>query len=199
MTTKIIIPIIVFVFVGVAHSGEIIESERITNWGEWGSFHRCPNGTFAQGFRLRTEPYKGALIDDTASNAVRLFCGDPDNINTPTISSTEGHWGTWGEIFKCRPGGYIHGFSLRVEQPFLIPDDETATNNFRFYCNNDEPDVFLEGDGINRFGQWRSIKKCARSEALCALQTQVQRDQGLGDDTALNNISAECCSPPLNN
>lgn len=104
----------------------------------------------------------------------------PDNINTPTISSTEGHWGTWGEIFKCRPGGYIHGFSLRVEQPFLIPDDETATNNFRFYCNNDEPDVFLEGDGINRFGQWRSIKKCARSEALCALQTQVQRDQGLG-------------------
>lgn len=77
MTTKIIIPIIVFVFVGVAHSGEIIESERITNWGEWGSFHRCPNGTFAQGFRLRTEPYKGALIDDTASNAVRLFCGDP--------------------------------------------------------------------------------------------------------------------------
>jgi hypothetical protein len=65
------------IIIAVINGGEIIESEHITNWGRWGIMTRCPNGTFVKGFRLRTEPYRGALVDDTASNAVKFYCGDP--------------------------------------------------------------------------------------------------------------------------
>jgi len=181
--------------VSFVYSGEILQSERVTTWGTWGAFEKCPNGTFAQGFMLKTEPYKGPLIDDTASNAVRLYCGDPFNINTKYIQSSEGHKGIWGQIYTCRPGGYIYGFQHRVEAAHLV-SDETATNNFRFFCTNDEPDTFLEGDG-ERWGIFRetSIRKCARTEGICGLQTQVEPSH-LGDNTSLNNIAAECCDLP---
>jgi hypothetical protein len=135
----------------------------------------CPNGTFVRGFQLKTEPAKGALIDDTAGNAVRLYCGDPFDDTTPTVISSEGDFGFWGSIFACPPGSYINGFALRVEQNGI--DDETATNNIRFFCNT-FPDDPIDGDGL-AFGIWRETVKCSSTEALCALQTQVQPSQGL--------------------
>jgi hypothetical protein len=159
---------------GVAQ--EIITSPPETNWGTWGPFVKCPNGTFAQGFALKTEPYRGPLIDDTAGNGVRLYCGDPLDTDTVTITSSEGSWGDWGSAFSCGPAGYLYGFQLRVEQNGI--DDETATNNVRMFCTDQDPDDFLEGDGLG-FGRWSEARKCSRTQGLCGIETQVQADQGL--------------------
>lgn len=56
--------------VTVAQSGEIITSPPITNSGVWGRFDHCPNETFARAFQLKTEVYKGPLIDDTAGGFI---------------------------------------------------------------------------------------------------------------------------------
>lgn len=134
---------------------------------------------------LQTVPFTG--------NAIRLFCGEPLDEGTIHVTSTEGTYGNWGGIFVCPQGSYINGFALRVETNGI--DDETATNNVRFYCNN-SPESYIEGDGLG-FGIWRDSRRCAMTEALCALQTQVQEPQGLLiDDSSLNNIAAECCDVP---
>lgn len=92
------------------------------------------------------------------------------------MTSSEGSYGQWGDIFSCPPNSYINGFALRVEVNGV--DDETATNNIRFFCNTD-PENPIEGDGLS-FGVWRDYRRCASSEALCAIQTQVEEPQGLG-------------------
>jgi len=156
-------------------SQEIITSPPATNWGTWGAFERCPNNTFVKAFQLKTEPWKGPLIDDTAGNAIRLYCGDPLNPNTTTVMSSEGSWGKWGSTFSCGDNGVIYGFQLRVEHNGI--DDETATNNIRMFCTN-VPDNFLEGDGL-AFGRWEAERRCSVSQGLCGIQTQVQKDQGI--------------------
>jgi len=175
---------------------DIITSPPITDWGEWGFMQLCPNGTVVQGFQLKTEPYRGALVDDTALNAVRFYCGHPLNPNATQVTSSVGSWGNWGNIYSCGANGSIVGFQLRVEA-FGIVDDETATNNVRFICSNmEEPNNYIEGDGLN-FGSWREAVRCPDRQALCGIQTQIQPDRGaLLDDTAMNNLSAECCPVP---
>jgi len=166
--------VICFCFSGV-FSGEIITSPPVTNWGAWNPFQHCPEGTLAKGFQLLVQPSQGIIIDDTALNGVKLFCGYPTDIETVNITSGVGIHGTWGRVFSCG-GGYVYGFQLRVEHNGI--DDETATNNVRIFCTNAEPEVFIEGDGTT-WGTWGDVKKCARTQGFCGIQTQIQPDQGL--------------------
>ncbi len=187
-------------------AGEVITSPPITNWGKCkhhfnlnlfvknnynskvcnlqkiifllilgGFMNYCPNGTVVQGFQLKTEPYRGPLIDDTALNGVRFYCGNPLNPVT-TLTSSVGNWGNWGNLYSCGNGSIV-GFQLRVEA-FGVIDDETATNNARFFCSNMEEDRYIEGDGLN-FGLWRGSVRCPSGQTICGIQTQIQPDRGL--------------------
>ncbi|ODM92212.1 Vitelline membrane outer layer protein 1 [Orchesella cincta] len=168
-----------------------ITSPPVTNWGLWGTFQRCPFGSYAQGFQLKTEPYQGLFTDDTALNSVKLFCGDPFRPDTAVITSTEGQFGSWGNIYSCFPG-YLNGFQLRVEE-YQGNSDDTATNNARFYCSNlPNPNDYVEGDGLS-YGSWSQEQRCYSSQYICAIQTQVEPNMGDDDDTMLNNVRMECC------
>lgn len=165
----------VSLILGVQSTPFNITSPPITDWGEWGSFTRCPSGTYVQGFQLKTQSFQGPFTDDTAVNALRLFCGDPFNTSTPVITSQQGDLGSWGSTYSCYPG-YINGFQLRVE-PYLGNSDDTATNNLRAFCSNGpDPNYYVEGDGLN-FGTWGEVRRCFTDQAICGLQTQVEACQ----------------------
>lgn len=150
-----------------------ITSPPVTDWGEWGVFQKCPEESRAQGFQLKTEEYQGMLVDDSALNGVRLFCGDPFNDTTPSITSSVGDNGNWGTVYSCYPGNIV-GFQLRVE-PFERSGDETATNNMRVFCSQYEDESrFIEGDGLNEFGEWGETMRCAENQGVCGIQTQVE-------------------------
>ncbi|CAL8129058.1 unnamed protein product [Orchesella dallaii] len=166
-----------------------ITSPPVTNWGVWGPFQKCGFG-YVQGFQLKTEPYGGIFSDDTGLNAIKLFCGNPDSFGTPFITSTEGDWGSWGNVYSCYPG-YLNGFQLRVEE-YQGSSDDTATNNVRFFCTNLAGSNYIEGDGLG-FGSWSQIQHCYSDQVICGLQTQMETYQGDDDDTAINNVLMECC------
>ena len=44
------------------------------HWGEWYGWSKCPEGSYAQAFRLRFEPRQ--LFDDSGLNAVEIECND---------------------------------------------------------------------------------------------------------------------------
>lgn len=176
-------------FGGLANSTSLnITSPPITDWGVWGRFERCPNGTYVQGFQLRTQKFQGPFVDDTAVNSIRLYCGEPFNPNTPAITSGQGNLGDWGSVYSCYPG-FINGFQLRVE-PNLNSGDDTATNNLRVFCSNQgDPNQYIEGDGLS-FGIWGETRRCFSDQAFCGLQTQIENC-----DTAskTNLISSPFC------
>jgi len=90
-----------------------ITSQDWASWGDWGKMDYCPSGTYAQGFLLKTQAYHYAL-DDTALNAIVLFCG-PTGPYDPQIHSSVGKWGSWGKTHH-RKNEIITGFQMNVEK-----------------------------------------------------------------------------------
>ncbi|OWA51872.1 putative Vitelline membrane outer layer protein 1-like protein [Hypsibius exemplaris] len=178
-----------------------IASPQVTNWGTWSTPSFCPSKEFVVGMQLRTEPDQGSG-DDSALNAIRFLCarvpynGGPE---TSTATPHDGFWGTWGKKFYCKNDEYAVGFQLRSEKDQGKGDD-SAANNLRLLCGNikNPKNIYtmldqVEGDGM-QWGDWTAVQTCPEMHVMCGLKVQVEEQQGSGDDSALNNLVASCCS-----
>ncbi|XP_068128159.1 vitelline membrane outer layer protein 1 homolog [Hyperolius riggenbachi] len=164
--------------------GDVIEVNNGGKWGEWGPMATCPPGTAARAFSLKVEEPQG-WGDDTALNGIELYCGVPRSYDIKgSVSSSSGEWGTWNDKQWC-PFEYLTAFSLRVEPQVT---DNTAANNIQFRCSSRAE---LMGNGANwgSFGSWSGT--CLKG--ICGIRTKVERRQGAGDDTALNDVQFLCC------
>ncbi|XP_073681059.1 vitelline membrane outer layer protein 1-like [Garra rufa] len=104
--------------------------------------------------------------------------------------------GSWGDREMCPTGTYAAGFSLKVEKLSFFWDD-TALNGIRLHCVSlfKDLDSYEEDSSIQSntgsWGEWTETKWCP-SGFLTAFQLRVQSSQGIGDDTAANNIRFNC-------
>ncbi|KAL1253499.1 hypothetical protein QQF64_018192 [Cirrhinus molitorella] len=172
-----------------------ISELMVTNggkWGQWGHREMCPTGTYAAGFSLKVEDHAGHK-DDTALNGIRLHCVDLSKglshsyHNYASVRSNVGSWGHWTDIKWC-PSGFLTAFQLRVETHQGLGDD-TAANNIRFKCSQGS---FLLGDGTH-WGDWGDWSETCRGKGICGIKARVEAPQGIGDDTALNDVRMYCC------
>ncbi|XP_037031245.1 uncharacterized protein LOC119070841 [Bradysia coprophila] len=172
-----------------------IESNRITNWGDWGAADFCPEGSYVTGFDLKIEDNQGGG-DDTAVNSIKLICTNLKGVYQKDIVSSEGSWGNYRGRKYC-PNGLGNGFELRSESGQGRGDD-TAGVDFNLICaNSDGSSTIIRGGEILTYGDWRTTNRmCPPQTAICGIRTQVERPQGSGDDTALNNVDLACCRVP---
>ncbi|XP_016103569.1 vitelline membrane outer layer protein 1-like [Sinocyclocheilus grahami] len=112
------------------------------------------------------------------------------------------NWGSWAQREFCPRGTYAAGFSLMVEELSFGLWDNTALNGIRLHCislfkdtQSDEHDSFVQSH-VGSWGQWTKIKWCP-SGFLTAFQLRVESSQGIGDDTAANNIRFNCSGGSL--
>uniref|UniRef100_A0A671KJ80 Vitelline membrane outer layer 1 homolog a n=1 Tax=Sinocyclocheilus anshuiensis TaxID=1608454 RepID=A0A671KJ80_9TELE len=96
-------------------------------------------------------------------------------------------WGQWTEIKWC-PSGFLTAFQLRVESSQGIEDD-TAANNIRFNCSGGS---LLQGEGTY-WGEWGNWSPLCQGRGICGIMTRIDEPQGIGDDTALNDVCMFCC------
>lgn len=69
-----------------------------------------------------------------------------------------------------------------------------AVNDYNFICKSytTGSSTWLYGNGMT-FGKWSSIRMCPTGTYICAIQTRVELDRGISDDTALNDAIFRCC------
>jgi len=72
-------------------SGQELLGEAYTNWGDWSSWHKCPQGMVVVGVQTRVEGNQGAK-DDSGMNGMNILCRD---------QPVDGGWGEWKKWNKC--------------------------------------------------------------------------------------------------
>ena len=163
--------------------------------GDWGCVDECPRGQYVYAYSLRSEPYHGVSDDDTALNAVKLYCSSPPSISPTepslTITSTEGQLGEYSGILDCvNPDDPIVGFKMKIEGHQGYPDD-TAANKLDIYCQHGSQTY--SAITTTDFGNWTSKNYCPQGQAVTGIQTRVESPQGADvDDTALNGVRLVC-------
>uniref|UniRef100_A0A9J8C364 Vitelline membrane outer layer 1-like protein n=1 Tax=Cyprinus carpio carpio TaxID=630221 RepID=A0A9J8C364_CYPCA len=159
------------------------------DWGSWAQREFCPSGTYAAGFSLMVEDLH-IFSDNTALNGIRLHCTSlfKGSEHDSVIQSNVGSWGKWSDIKWCS-SGFLTTFQLRVE-PYKGIMDDTAANNIRFNCSGNTE--MLQGSGMS-WGEWGEWSETCGGKGICGIETMVEQPQGVGDDTALNDMRMYCC------
>ncbi|PIC17986.1 hypothetical protein B9Z55_024035 [Caenorhabditis nigoni] len=191
-----LLPLLGFIFAETIE----IRSPRRTEYGDWQGWKNCPDGTYAYAVKHKVEgDQRGG--DDTGLNAVALFCNPLHwtTYNTDReILSGEGGWGGWKGVKYCPEGLVMIGFALRSEADQRGKDD-VAADNFCGYCGTPhgprDRSNWISGDTPG-WGDWTQDQFCPQGFAVCGINTQIEGDQGGGDDTALNNVDLRCCRVP---
>lgn len=183
----------------VSNRSDVVSSFTSNNGGQWGQWTNrpvfCPPGSYAAGYTMRVEPPQGAgNNDDTALNAIRLYCYNRNGKPTGNLEPHPGFWGTWVEGRYCQgAGNFLAAFDLQVEPSLgsgLGSRDDTAANSILFGCSSGGV-IAAEG------GRWGSFSgnwvQGVPGSAICGLDVKVEPRQGNGDDTALNDVRVYWC------
>ena len=142
--------------------------------------------------------------DDSGFNAIRLMCSGGKEL--VSAEGVEGEWTYWKYTVSRKPIREVH---IRSQRPgvcswcgFFCGCDDTATHGLRFKDtdgkNTYEPYVgYSYGWHVSlkhRFDGYWAHAKCRSNppEAVTGFRTQVEPDQGGGDDTGLNRVQFQC-------
>jgi len=201
---------------------KIIHSTNGGPWGKWSDMEMCPKGTYAYGYSMRVEKMLGDNGDDTALNAIRLFCGKKvgDSIKYRSkILSNDSHWGKWHTAITSDQS-FFNQFSIKVEAKQDRGDD-TAVNGVKFKTpattlklqipslpspanpelppssSHSVPITFqpeFTAKGEAPWGEWGNYSECPINTVICGVRGKYESKRGNGDDTALNDLDFACCS-----
>ncbi|XP_076044852.1 uncharacterized protein LOC143027451 [Oratosquilla oratoria] len=137
--------------------------------GEWGPVSICPNGTFAHAFEVKFEEY--STVDETAINAVKLYCSTQEHHDTGYITSTEGEHGDWYGMKICDKG-YLTGMRARVLPYQGLLHDDVAVHDVDMECNYGTQIMNGLIDTKYNMGKWSSWTQCRPGSAICGLQVR---------------------------
>ncbi len=164
-------------------------------WGRWSDIVFCPKDSYVGGYSMRVEPPQGRKNDDTALNAVALYCYDRAGNMVARIEPHPGFWGNWGQVANCPKGTYANAFQLKVE-PFQGTGDDTGANSLKLFCGGTE----IEAPGGGPWGNWSTTQRVSIVQglplpisAICGVRARVESPLGGRDDTALNDLEFYWC------
>ena len=141
---------------------------------------KCPEGEYVKAMQLKIESRQWWGGDDTALNAIRLYCSDGT-----LLTSCEGVWGKWRSSVSSKNS--IVGIQLRSEK-WQRGGDDTAANGVRFKdCHGR---IYKPGDGY--WGDWSKWVHCPNGTVITGFWTRVEARQGRGDDSALQTVRFYC-------
>ncbi|XP_053378179.1 vitelline membrane outer layer protein 1 homolog [Mercenaria mercenaria] len=192
----------------------VFQNLSVNNEGKWGSLRNaefCPEGSYASGYDMKIDPYRGAWMkyDDTVLNGIKLFCESQDGQLVHNITSDVGPWGDWVGAVSCKHLNgskfYLTAFDLQVEPPDIrepglvrqgILKDDTAANFVKFKCRDRggkfQSYELAKDPGHGEFGLYGSwSEECLFGTAICGLATKIEEDAW--DNSALNDVIFYCC------
>uniref|UniRef100_A0A2P2IA81 Vitelline membrane outer layer protein 1 homolog n=1 Tax=Hirondellea gigas TaxID=1518452 RepID=A0A2P2IA81_9CRUS len=133
-------------------------------------------------------------MDETAINAIKLYCSTEEHHDDGYITSATGPEGTWYGMRVCS-SEFLTGFRGKVLEYQGIFTDDVAVQDFEVECNFGEEIIGgIDVEAKFNEGEWSTWAVCSLGRAVCGLQTRVEAPQLLDDDTAITDINFFCCA-----
>lgn len=163
----------------IVNADHILQSPLVTNFGHWGEFENCTDGLLVTGFQLKVEAHR-RRPDNTAVNAIKMFCGNIIFKSVQDISSFRGPFGRYQKPQYCTT--YAEGFQLMSQTYQGRNKDDVAAVNFKLLCaDGQELEGFREPSGhVYRSSAYTQAQMCEPGQGICGIQTQVEYHQGFG-------------------
>ncbi|XP_068215261.1 vitelline membrane outer layer protein 1-like [Palaemon carinicauda] len=188
----------------VSLPGRVVTKNLVINnaldFGTWGDVEYCLDGSYVQNIEVMFQPYSITHLDETAINAVKLFCVSKAGQSTGYITSKVGESGDWQGVRMC-PNGRMTGVRARVLPYQGSSGDDVAVQNIEIQCNYGESTVLaldetlLSKDGVQvQPGEWSEWSVCDSDSAVCGLKVRYEKTFLLQDTTAVSDVSLYCCS-----
>jgi len=160
-------------------TNEVLESPKVTNFGDWTTFHNCSPGYLVTGYQLKVEEYS-RRFDNTALNGIRFFCGNSIFRNIQNLTAA-GYYGAPTGRYYCNT--YAKGFQMKSQSYQGRSRDDVAAINLRLICadnttieayNERNPDTYKNSS-------FTAPQICPLDMGICGLQAQIERPQGIGE------------------
>ncbi|CAF3663630.1 unnamed protein product [Rotaria sp. Silwood1] len=137
--------------------------------------------------------------DNTALNAIRLYCRKKNGVFAGYISSYDGEWGNWGEDVYCddTKSGFMFYAAFKIENYQGRVLDDTSANEFKSQCWNGTTISYrdLRANNGGSKGEWKNEDACNEGSAICGIKSKFESPREKGrDDTAMNGAFFKCCS-----
>ncbi|KAF2355061.1 Vitelline membrane outer layer protein I (VOMI) [Trinorchestia longiramus] len=161
--------------------------------GDWGSIGLCPDQSFVHAIEVLF--YPPGAVDETAINAVKLYCSTEDKVDTGYVISASGPDGDWYGMRVCTTP-FVTGFRGKVLEYQGLFTDDVAVQDFEAECNfgiEVLPGISNNKDEKFNEGEWSVWSQCPPGNAVCGLQTRVEAPQIADDDTAVTDVNLFCC------
>ncbi|KAK8385983.1 hypothetical protein O3P69_010615 [Scylla paramamosain] len=165
------------------------------DWGNMGPLEYCPEGSWAAYMQGKFEEYSFLETDETAFNALRLYCITHEEALTGFIVSTEGEKGEWQEMRSCHDS-FLTSMRARVLPPQGALADDVAVQNMQLECNYGQ-EILTVIDGAYAkipLGNWGEWSACPKDSAICGIQTRYNKPTIAVDDAGVSDMLLFCCA-----
>ncbi|XP_050725839.1 vitelline membrane outer layer protein 1-like [Eriocheir sinensis] len=165
-------------------------------WGNWGDTEFCEDKSFAAYVEAKFEPYAALDADETALNALILYCVSLETgLPTGHIASTVGVKGELQGMKICTHG-FITAIRARVLKSQGTFGDDVAIQNFQIECDRSYIINAVDGQRDSRIplGEWGEWSACPDGSAICGMEIRYNKVDALTDDAATSDAVFYCCA-----
>ena len=180
-----------------------LQPESLTSYGEWIHTTVCDEGELANAYEFTYDPMNGG--DDNGATGFRIKCQPEDQSSLRWIGHTGYTNPEWTKaiMWQCPDNWYLNAIQVNSEEDqggssIFQSGDDMALTNVRLWCKNpNDPtsmgEIMNEGPGhMPSDARWTDKKTCPKYYGIMGLKLKIEKEQGSGDDTALNKIIVYC-------
>merc|ERR1711976_9182 len=168
--------------------------------GKYNGAYFCPDGTWASGWRQKTDKGCAGGGECSGLNGIELLCSSSGGNHQVGNAKTEidvplGLDVNWRANHWCADGKWLNAAQLlsQPDQGFFADDAGVEGVNFR--CD-DGSDSFGSGDEVRRTNRdnWLEFSSCPAGTLICGVNAAGEWE--MFDNVAFDKVAFFCCDRP---
>ena len=165
---------------------------------KWNPPMFCPTGTYASGFRQKTDLGCAGGLECSGLNGIELMCSSEGGQKQLGWAKTEidvplGQNVNWRANHWCPEGHFLYSAQLLVQPDRGFFEDDDAIEGVNFQCD-DGSHAYADSSEMKRRNgdNWMAFTSCPVGQVICGVRAAGEWE--MFDNVALDKLAFACCT-----